>query len=346
MTTISNPHARRFRLFASVTLAALLGGACRDDIGGNGATPPPPPAASAIVWERSAGIPAAPIAAVQSTSFGIVLASLESGPIYRSSDAGATWQIVVDRAGGITRAIASAGMTIVAASSVDGTLRSSDNGVHWSSADSGMTDRAILSVAALSGGHFLAGSESGTIYRSTDGGESWSAAAHIARTIVAIAPGAAGAALISAWDHGVYRFIESTSALEPGDAGMNHPYVAALAVGGSGDSFAGTYPNGIFRSSTGGVSWLPMTNAPPAEVRALLAHAGTTVLAGTTTGVLVSFDRGLHWSSADSGLGALDVASLAATPSGRYIAGTSAGVFFSMTAGTAAPTPTTSRKQP
>jgi photosystem II stability/assembly factor-like uncharacterized protein len=330
--TIIPRHSIRFVLAA---LAALLGAACRDEIGG--ALPPPPPATvSRIVWKRSAGMPERPIGAMAASSFGTMFASVINGGLYRSTDGGAVWARTLDSTIGNSYGIATYGLTIAVATTLRGVLRSTDNGLLWTGADSGMTDREIASVAALPGGRFLAGSAAGRLYRSDDGARTWTEVANVARTIIAIAPLSADAALLSAWDHGVYRFTVSTSAVESGDAGINNPYVSSFAVGPSGDIFAGAYPAGLFRSSTGGASWLPLEAGPGAWPHALLAPSGSDVVAGTDAGVYVSADNGLHWAAADSGMTATNIFALARTPAGAFFAGTESGVFRSTGAGASA----------
>lgn len=219
---------------------------------------------------------------------------------------------------------------MLAGNGTRGIMRSTDNGEHWSRSDSGIADLQVLSVAAMPGHRFFAGTQSGRLYLSTDGGASWDSVGNVARAIVAIGASAEGTILLSAWDHGVYRFLEPAGTFLDADAGMDNPYVTCFSVSSAGVLFAGTYASGIYTTSDNGASWRHLDDGPTDAVRTIAEPSAGVVLAGTGHGIFHSVDRGLHWTRADSGLTAPDVRALDLTPAGRLFAGTSDGVFRSV----------------
>ncbi|NPV06859.1 MAG: hypothetical protein HPY83_02710 [Anaerolineae bacterium] len=101
-------------------------------------------------------------------------------------------------------------------------------------------------VVARAGGTLLVGTADGGVHRSTDGGETWSAA------------------------HGPPTW----------------PEISALAVGPEGTALAGTVGSGLLRSLDGGATWETVIEAPGRRpVLALIGAEDGFIYAGTTTGV-------------------------------------------------------------
>ncbi len=79
--------------------------------------------------------------------------------------------------------------------------------------------------------------------------------------------------------------------------------------------------------------WLPTTLSTTAKVRALLV-SGTTVFAGTNSGVWSSADNGTTWAQVNSGLTTLDVRALALSGTTLYAGTNGGGVFRTADNGT------------
>ena len=89
--------------------------------------------------------------------------------------------------------------------------------------------------------------------------------------------------------------------------------------------FAGTYHNGVFRSTDKGASWFSVNNGLMGAYVYSLAAPGTNVVAATDSGVFRSSDNGLSWNASSRGLGR-DVYGLAVAGTNVLAAGDS-GVF-------------------
>jgi hypothetical protein len=85
----------------------------------------------------------------------------------------------------------------------------------------------------------------------------------------------------------VYKSINGGESWSLASTGLPGNTVVALAVHPNAPSivFAGTYGGGVFRSSDGGASWSPMSDQPPnLLVRALAIDAGSSTLYAGTDG--------------------------------------------------------------
>jgi photosystem II stability/assembly factor-like uncharacterized protein len=144
------------------------------------------------------------------------------------------------------------------------------------------------------------------VYKSTDGGETWSAAGFANRRVTSIAIDPSESSLLYAGtDNGIFTSAdggehwtaERLSAI-PGD----RLYVGPLAVDGRnpGRAFAATN-HGVYRRVDGG--WVPTNSGLGATAVGALAVDGRILYAGTAgDGLFRSADHGLRWSPANDGL--------------------------------------------
>jgi photosystem II stability/assembly factor-like uncharacterized protein len=199
-----------------------------------------------------------------------------------------------------------------------GLLKSNDGGANWSSVGLSPGVRTLVIdptkpttlYAGTGGPNFDFPSDfpihmSGGVFKSTDGGASWSSAG-----------------------------LEDTAVT-----------VLAIDPANSSTLYAGTESNytpqgfrGMFKSTDSGASWLPINNglASLFDTRSSLTalvidpHNSNILYAGTSGGgVFRSIDSGANWSPCNDGLTNLDVQVLAVAPSNpnTYYAGTAGGVF-------------------
>ena len=223
-------------------------------------------------WARfDAGMLSQQITAM-ATSGARVIASAASG-IFASEDRGASWvRTGIDRivefitGGGVLLGRGSHGTNV-------GLIRSTDGGRSWLPANDGI-DRAVTGASSIASGNgaLYAGfmdiiSEAthplkrrGGLYRSTDGGATW-------------------------------------SALENGLPRDNDSSVAVITVAASGDTVIAQTFHGIHRSTDRGESWSDAGFGLPERpsIRAMHAHHGTFYLALGTT-IWASTDGGASWS--------------------------------------------------
>jgi len=235
--------------------------------------------------------------------------------IYKSSDGGGTWSLASPLAEFNALAIDPlTPTTVYAGSDRDGVFKSTDAGATWSHHNTGLTHRRVHAVAIdpqtpttlYAAGDFVPGDSnggvSGGVFKSTDGGDSWTQV-----------------------NTGLSRLNVRTLAIDP-----RTPTTL----------YAGTYEGGVFKSSDGGGTWSPAnTGLADLNIHTLVIdpQTPTTLYAGTgNRGVFKSADGSGRWNALDTGLPTHYMIALATdpqTPSTLYAA-TFNGVFaFQQTPG-------------
>jgi photosystem II stability/assembly factor-like uncharacterized protein len=181
----------------------------------------------------------------------------------------------------------------------------------------------------------------GGLFKSTDGGGSWTATGLSGASTLAIDPSApatiyAGSGFFTG---GVFK---STDGGATWTAVLDAPQVRVLAIDPSAPAtlYAGFFGGGVIKTSNGGQSWAGassgLPNLFPCPVSALAVDpsapapsAPATLYAGTCAGVFKSTDGGGSWTADNAGLTNLYVLALAVNPSaGTLYAGTAGGGVF------------------
>ena len=109
--------------------------------------------------------------------------------------------------------------------------------------------------------------------------------------------------------------------------------INTLAISGL-NIYAGTNGDGIFESTDNGENWDNRNDGLQSKVIYTLLINGTTIFAGTATGVSISLNNGLNWETINSGLPEEPVTSIALDNSSGLFAGTWKGVYSSTNNGT------------
>jgi hypothetical protein len=244
--------------------------------------------------------------------------------------------------GGTVTAALWVGDTMLAAARA-GIFRSTDGGVSWQRSGSGMTDPSVVALATTSGETptLFAGTESGRLYRSGDGGLHWQeiegwAGLGVA-TVLALSPDyAQDGTIFAATADGPFRSQDGGVTWESSTFGLVDMEVLAMAVdprfAESETLWIGTVGGGLYRSRNGGRSWRDAgIGLPDTAMQALLAlphEEGTLLYVGTETdGLFRSLDGGGSWHPLLPGIG---VNALAALPDGsRLIAAADDGLLIS-----------------
>jgi photosystem II stability/assembly factor-like uncharacterized protein len=263
--------------------------------------------------------------------------------VYRSTDHGATWQpantgiaLPLHVQGGLAVNPVTPTQLFAGDYYGGGLYRSNNGAISWTLV---LSDTAVRAVAVhpLSPTIVLAGDREEGLYRSVDGGNAWAlvdAAAGLTDPHVralAFAPAApdtvyagAGPSVFVSANAGVTWSLASTlsSTVQALDV---HPVTPTIL-------YAGTFADGLFRSTDGGASWTPMKGSIPAYawVTSLAIHplTPTIVYAGTWDGeVHRTLDGGTTWKALGY-LGAVyDVIIHPTAPSVIYAATSNNGVF-------------------
>lgn len=256
------------------------------------------------------------------------------GVIFKSTDGGASWSQLGSGSLGSGRPTLmmmpggdESTRTIFAAIYGQGLFRSNDSGSTWAASNTGFTtydqthiwdlarhpsDNTVLYVG-IADGSFNDAPSDGGVYKSTDGGASWSRLGGTAPTgqiiDVDVAPDGA-------------------------------VYAACSDVFSTHRQGAGTRQGGIYRSSDDGISWTRVLDAPRADHVDVAAGDGRYVIAGISTkfdvsgplnaGIYISRDSGATWARESDGLThtRLWLAHFHPTDLNRVLVGTGGGGLF------------------
>jgi photosystem II stability/assembly factor-like uncharacterized protein len=189
-------------------------------------------------------------------------------------------------------------------------------------------------VLFVGGGGYRAGKWAYAVYKSVNGGLSWSKAAAPASDIsgLAVHPANPNRVFYATGD-GVFRSADGGATWE---ANSGYLYASSLAIDPLNPEtlHAGSSP-GCWRSTDGGISWVA-SSTPPAGKGLSLAVRGDRILYGSTAGLYRSTNGGVDYRAGQNGLKASYIAALAAaasSPSTMFAAATSAGLYRSANGG-------------
>lgn len=201
----------------------------------------------------------------------------------RSTDSGLTWVDTVGNTGLIRAFVAQPGTNQgMFAGTATGLFQSSD-GINWSAGSGDLSARQLFSLAAdpTAASTLWAGTDDG-VYRSDDGGASWSKVSAAPGGVVhAVLVTGSGAVLAGA-DSGLFVSADrSTWNAATGASGT----MFALAQKGAAGEIAAGGAAGVFVSTDGGATWNAQTTGlTNPDVFALTYLGDGTLLAGTNGG--------------------------------------------------------------
>lgn len=208
--------------------------------------------------------------------------------------------------------------------------------------------QAYLSILAEPGSPdtLLAGISNGGVYRSTDGGLSWTSSSG-GSGFLAMAAGSSSPQVVYASVRLVGSFATSRStnfgatwtelpaldatpvqvlAVDPTDSDVVYASVTPSSAG---------LPTGLYRSTDAGQAWTRLSGGLPDDVIKALAidpaSPGTVYAGSDANGLLRSDDRGQSWVPVNQGLGSLSVRQVVVEPTdpSTLYAGTAKGVYRS-----------------
>jgi photosystem II stability/assembly factor-like uncharacterized protein len=242
-------------------------------------------------------------------------AATQIGPVFASTDGGATWSQLSGGASlgnplGDLVAAAHEPLTVFARTASLALLRSRDGGLTWSAVGANLPQVAALAQDGRDHGAWYAATASG-LYRSPDAGDSWSLAAFAGSVVVTVAVDPHDAETL-------FALIQGPHAGDPATLWQSSDHGATwvttpLAVPGQGLNAVGARlvfdvarpgtlyalfltsysPASMFRSTDGGESWAPLPAA--AGISDLVVAPDGTLLGAADFGVSRSTDRGESW---------------------------------------------------
>jgi photosystem II stability/assembly factor-like uncharacterized protein len=261
-----------------------------------------------------------------------------NGGIYRSLDNGNSWihlnnfmsQFTI-----LSLAFNSAG-DIFAGTYGEGLYQSTDNGNNWTILGNGMNAYSVYSVTFNSEGHIFACTSSG-LFRSTDNGLSWTLSNIPASTVFSVAVKSNGDMYAassyydyesSSYEARVYLSTDNGA----GWARINDFFfitpITSMIVNSDGNIFVVANGEGLYRSTTSGISWV-LTNLPSSNLYTIFSDKSGNLFAGTLTGLYKSTDNGQNWNRIINGISSNYVLTFALNSTGHIFAGTVNGVFKS-----------------
>jgi photosystem II stability/assembly factor-like uncharacterized protein len=270
-------------------------------------------------------------AALDPLSSATLYAGADGLGVFKSGDGGAHWSLSNFIAGGSfdvqALVVDPADPATVFAGTDDGVFKSTDAGASWTTADAGLpmphegpfvADGPKIRSLAIDPGH-PATLYAGTVdlFKTTDGGASWTSILQGPISMLAIDPattstlyaGTPTADLLKSTDGGA-TWAASDAGLQP--SGLFAPVVALAFDPANTSTLYASNGFGVFKSADAGATWVASSCGLPILSFESMAvdpsHPGTVYVGGT--GVFKTVDGGAHWNAVGSGLSGVPVRSL------------------------------------
>lgn len=185
------------------------------------------------------------------------------------------------------------GNYIFAGTTSNGVYKSTNNGINWTSVNSGLTNQNVLSLTT-NNNNLYAGTSGGGIYQSTNNGDYWVAVSNGLGNNTVNALLSKGTSIYSGTLFGVYLTTNNGGMWV--QSGLLNEDVRTLYLNGS-TILAGTHGGGVFQSTNNGISWTSR-NSGLGNLNVLsIVVNGVNLFAGTEAGVFLSTNNGLNWTA-------------------------------------------------
>ena len=257
----------------------------------------------------------------------------------------------------------------VYAGAVGGAIyKSNDGGINWNKAGT-LNTNSIWSITNINNGIFI-GTETG-LYKSVDNGNSFEPAGFEFQDVRNITADDEGNLYASVWGLGVFSSRDNGKTWQAINDGLNnlsvqnliinscfdiyactfgsgvvryntltqkwdelkigYDYVWSIAKDSKGSLYAGTYGNGLYRSTNNGESWKKLNNIGAKYIYTVIADKNDNIyLSSVANGVFISRDRGDSWQN--MGMGGFGISSMTVNQNSNVLlVGTTNGKVFKNT---------------
>jgi photosystem II stability/assembly factor-like uncharacterized protein len=197
--------------------------------------------------------------------------------------------------------------TLFSATSYDGVYKSTDGGLNWSSANTGMGPKDVRAITATNVSTLISGTNYVGIYRSTDLGSSWN------KSITGFLAGSSILSLLvsepsvyAGTRDGIYRTYnngDSWMKMAGTNDTINHCTVWGMCEK-DGDIYAGTFlqfNSTVYKSTDKGSTWSRSGTGLPSDLSFIfsMVTSGNNLIASTDEGIYYSSDDGANWNLAN-----------------------------------------------
>lgn len=182
----------------------------------------------------------------------------------------------------------------------DGVLVSSDFGQHWQKINEGLLNKNVFRLKRNSSGCFYTGSEThGGIFRSTDKGNSWQQVGLPTSVVTSIDFTPNGRFLFASTWGGIHRL--DLQSMSWKNLGLE--YCLSVIVKNDSTVFAGTWMEGLYKSSDSGNNWELTSITPDSSIiiHDLTIDNDGALLAATSNYPRISYNDGETWSTLKNG---------------------------------------------
>lgn len=287
-------------------------------------------------WQESPGPEGAYILSLLTTPAGTILAGTENGGLFRSGDAGASWQRVEE---GLSfpccnyniQALAMSAYAIYAGTWGGGVRLSNDDGLTWYEAGviPGDSYPIVMAIAICRYGHRAWAGGNFGVARTDDDGANWievNDGLPSGRWVRALA--LRGTVLYAMLDSGIYRLDPEAPAWVPWNDGLPDT-TSQWAFGPAADAlFLATFEGGVFHLDCVDAVWEAMNDGLVDDNVTSLVEADRTLLAGTMGSGAFRWDVTQRvWRSENEGLWNRDIRILG-SHGAHALAGTYGGGLF------------------
>jgi len=190
--------------------------------------------------------------------------------------------------------------SIFAGTSGQGLFISTNNGIDWSSLNSGLTNLNVFSILIQDSLSMYLGTYGG-VFKSTNNGINWVTYSNGITDLNVRVVKVLNSIMYAATYGGVFKSTNNGLNWSSSSSGISNIHIWCITSLGS-NVFCGTEGGGIFKSTNSGTNWVSSnTGLTNYDVRDIYSD-GTNLYAGTYGGVFISTNSGQNWTAINGGL--------------------------------------------